>query len=248
MPKKKSPARKTQPRAKAVPPPPQPPPSPPPPQFDPDDPDVWLDHITENAPPFIKSLCKCLYYENLLVRSANRAILCDWGRTSQGRFGVISEEDPAWTVEIMPPQGRMLPAGDEHYKALVLQEDPEAAAPWAYAAAAFKYAGGNVPQAPPGADAWRLIHVYPNLNRITPGNRDEVALAAAHFTQSANLVAVHPVVCHLIADYPCILRTIEARAFTAFGDHDSYDPLQQFVPGRGRHDKAGFVLNDEPVA
>ena len=54
----------------------------------------------------------------------------------------------------------MLSAGDDKYSALVLQEDPEAQQPWAYTVAAFKYAGGNIPQATPGTDAWHLLHLY----------------------------------------------------------------------------------------
>jgi hypothetical protein len=230
--KKKQPAHKRQPRTQPVPPPPPP--------FDPKNPNAWLDDNNENLPPFIRSLCKSLYHENLLVRLPKEAKVCRYGMTSGGRVGVVDENDPDWTIANMPMGDQTLPVGDAEYDALVRQQDPEAQEPWAHAVAAFRRMGGYVPQAVPGTEAWQLLHLYEALTRWgAAGNRDEAARAARHYTQSANLVAVHPVVQHLMAQYPCIVKTLQARVFTKF----RYDPLDQFAPGR-RHDICGFVEND----
>ena len=206
-----------------------------------------LNTCPEN-PPFLRSLCKSLYHESLLVRLPQRALLCKWGMTSQGRIGPLIPDprdlDDAVDIVDTMPDAETVPAGDTEYAALVRQEDPEALNPgphngWPFAVAAFKYAGGNVPQAVPGADCWHLVHVYEALTRYAAGNQEEAHRAAKHYTQSANLVALHPVVQHLMAQYPCIVNTLQHRIFDAFG----YDPANLFAPGRG-HDNCGFVLND----
>jgi hypothetical protein len=63
-------------------------------------------------PPFIRSLCKSLYYENLLVRLPKEAKLCRYGMTSRVRVGVVDENDPDWTMRNMPLPEQMLPVGD----------------------------------------------------------------------------------------------------------------------------------------
>ena len=94
--------------------------------FDPQNPIEWINEITQNDPQFIRCLCKSLYWESHLVRLPARAILCNWGMTSQGRVGVVDENDPETTRINTPPLERMLRAGDPQYDALVRQEDPEA--------------------------------------------------------------------------------------------------------------------------
>ena len=209
--------------------------------FDPNDPNAWINHITE-TPPFIRSLCKSLYHESPLVRWPQRALLCQWGMTSQDRIGVIDENDPDWTLRNMPAPERMLPPGDAQYDALVRQEDPEALAPgarigWPFAAAAFKYTGGNVPQAEAGADAWRLLHLYAGAPAFDNGVEFDAMPNPKHYTQSAGLVAVHPVVHLLMAQHPCIVHTLRARAFTKF----NYDPANYF-PHEAPPDDCGFVI------
>jgi len=225
--KKKQPARKRVPRTQPI---------PPPPPFDPNDPNAWLDHITGTLPPFIRSLCKSLYHERLLVRLPSRAVLCNYGMTSRGRVMVVDEDDPNRTHIEMPPQKRVL--GDEEqaaYEAQVGQEDPNALGPgpdrnwWAWAVSAFRYAGGCKPESPQGADCWQIRHLY-SLDGF-PLREQKY-----HFTQSADLVAVHPVVQCLMEQYPCIAKTLQARVFCAF----QYDPANQFASGRGP-DNCGFV-------
>jgi hypothetical protein len=147
----------------------------------------------------------------------------------------VYEDDPERTIREMPPRERVL--GDEEqaaYEALVGQEDPDALGPgpdrnWrAWSVGAFRYAEGCVPQPPEGAEAWTIRHLY-----VLDAPMVEQKY---HFTQSANLVAVHPVVHRLLAQYPCILKTLQARAFATFG----YDPANQFAPER-EHDNCGFV-------
>ena len=124
------------------------------------------------------------------------------------------------------------------FEVQVGQEDPNALGPgqdrnwWAWAVAAFRHAGGNKPESPEGAGCWRICHLY--SSHVFPHEKQRY-----HFTQSANLAAVHPVVQHLMARYPCIIRTLQQRVFDTF----SYDPLDQFAPGRA-NDICGFQAQD----
>ena len=205
--------------------------------FDPQNPIEWINEITQNEPQFIRCLCKSLYWESHLVRLPARALLCKWGMTRHGRVGVIDENDPVVTQVNMPPPERMLPAGDAQYDALVRQEDPEAQQPSAFGFAAYKHAGGHVPQPVGHACAWRILPIYATLTGFVVGNRDAAATAARHFTQSAGWVAVHPTVFHLMDQHACIENTLRARAFTAFG----YDPTGCFAP-QAEHDNCGFMI------
>jgi hypothetical protein len=161
---------------------------------------------------------------------------------------MFPENDPLWAMDHHPPLHRMEPVGDEQFEAMVRQEDQgQPAAPRAYAAAAFKHAGGNVPEPTPGVGNWKLLHLYPSLDRIVLGDLESIAVAATHFTHTANMVAVHPLVHQLVADYPCILNVLQARMFTAFDIENRYDPERKFAPGEN-HDLTGFVLKREPAA
>ena len=170
------------------------------PPFKCEHPDAWLDHITEDRPPFIHSLCKSLYYENLLVRFPSRAVLCKYGMRNRGRVMVVDEDDPDRTRIEMPPRERVL--GDEEqaaYEAVVGQEDPNALGPgpdrnwWAWAVAAFRFANGYKPEPPKGAEQWCTRHLY-SLDVFPPREQ------RYHFTQSANLALArtHPIHRHPI--------------------------------------------------
>ena len=67
-----------------------------------ENPNAWLDHITGNLPPFIRSLCKSVYYEKLLVRPPERAVLCKDGMTPQGGVLTIDENHPEETLLGLP--------------------------------------------------------------------------------------------------------------------------------------------------
>jgi hypothetical protein len=209
--------------------------------FDPNDPNAWIDEITANDPPFLRSICKSLYHEPTLVRWPAHAILCKWGMTSDGRIGLV-EDEIGFNLGAPPPRDRMLRQDDERYRSLVRQEDPDALNPgpansWAFGVAAFKRCGGNVPVAVPGTEGWRLFHLYEPLTHLVIGNPDESERAGRHFAQGAAWVALHPVICHLKGQYPCIESTLRAKAFGTF----NYDPLAQFAP-RKEHDNCGFVI------
>jgi len=163
-------------------------------------------------PPFIRPLCKSLYYENLLVRLPMRAVLCRYGMTPQGRVQTVDETHPDETIAAMPFPPQVLSREEQaDYEAQVGQEDPDALGPgfdrnwWAWAVAAFRYAGGCKPESPEGTDRWMICHLY-SLDVST------LADQRYHFTQSANLVAVHPVVQHLMAQYTCVVKTLQATS------------------------------------
>ena len=215
--------------------------------FDANDPNTWINEITENEPLFIRSLCRYLFFENGLVRQPVRKMVCYWGMTSEGRAQCGSDVPEVfldWFLSHSPDDGEShLPPDDVEYQELVRQEDPEALNPdagnfWAFAVAAFKYGGGNIPQTAAGAEKWELIHLYEILTRLSPDNRDDTPGAVNHFTQSAALVAVHPVVYHLKREHPCIVTTLQARAFTKF----RYDPKRCFAPNAD-HNNCGFACD-----
>jgi len=104
---------------------------------------------------------------------------------------------------------------------------------------AFRCAGGNVPQAVPDADAWQLIHLYAAAPAFDNGAAFDGTAQPKHYTQSAGLVAVHPVVYHLTGQFPCIVWTLRARSFMRF----NHDPANYFAP-QSQHDNCGFVLQE----
>lgn len=147
-------------------------------------------------------------------------------------------DDPEVFIRNMPGIDQMIPAADAQYDALVRQEDPEAREPWAFAVAAFKRCGGNVPQPVPGAERWPPpVHLYAGAPALPNGSVFEATRHQNHYTQSAGLVAVHTVVHHLMPQYPCIVNTLRARAFKEF----KYDPAKYFSP-QAWHDACGFVI------
>ncbi len=213
------------------------------PPFNPGNPNEWFDAIMQDQPAFIRSLCRSLRYESLLVRlpMPTRTKLCKWGMTVTGRIGIPDDANAADVVGNMPTPEQMLRQDDEEYAVLVRQEDPEALNPgaqsfWAFAAAGFRYGGGVVPQAPPEADGWKTRHLYAGAPALAAGVAFDATRDPNHYTQSAGIVAVHPVVDHLMALHPCMVFTLRWRAFDAF----RYDPANYFAPQAG-HDACGFV-------
>lgn len=197
-------------------------------------------NIYRDAPPFIHCLCKSLYYENLLVRLPDRAVVCHDGMTPAGRIGRIDLDNPEVSLAgllFAPDTLKTEELAD--YETQVGQEDPDAVGPgfdrnwWAWAVAAFRYAGGIKPESPKGAEGWTVLHLY-HMDLI------QVDKHRYHFTQSANLVAVHPVAQHLLAEQPCLLKSLQKRVFDKFG----YDPLGQIAPGQNHDERTGFAVNN----
>ncbi len=151
-------------------------------------------------------------------------------------------------LEQMLPPRRAIPTGhQQRFKELLAAEQaarPADPVPSHYAAAAFRFAGGTIPQMP-YAGGWSLRHLYDG----TFDHYDEEHFYGAgqqrinalqdhrHFTQAAGMVAVHPVVNQLWPIYPWIVYTLRARAAVTL----HYDPDRVFFE-HGERDACGFVV------
>lgn len=97
----------------------------------------------------------------------------------------------------------------------------------------FSFAGGyNHPE-------WSFHHIYDGTSPLGKGKKTLNARHhGLHFTQTAGLVVIHPIVEALYDHFPCIRRTLRARSFKKFG----YDPDRYF--SNCEHDDRGFVISD----
>jgi hypothetical protein len=94
------------------------------------------------------------------------------------------------------------------------------------AIAAFLYAGGERPCRVGSRNCWSIHHLY--SGKFPYVGRTETLHAVKHgdhFTNSAGLIAAHPVLDAMCDEYPCIAWYLRARAFERFG----YDPDQVFT-------------------
>jgi hypothetical protein len=104
------------------------------------------------------------------------------------------------------------------------------------AIAAYRIAGGERPTRFGSSNAWSVHHLYsgkfPYLDReaTTHACKD-----CNHFTQSAGLVAAHPVADALVDEFPFFTWFLRAKAFQRFG----YDPDGVFSESQ---DELGFAL------
>jgi hypothetical protein len=89
------------------------------------------------------------------------------------------------------------------------------------AIAAFCLAGGERPSRFGSSNAWSIHHAYsgkfPYLNRT---QTTHAAKLCNHFTQSAGLVAVHPIADGLADEFPFFAWLLRAKGFIQF----RYDP------------------------
>lgn len=89
------------------------------------------------------------------------------------------------------------------------------------AIAAFVLARGNRPERFGSSNAWSVHHLYsgkfPYVGRQTTTH---AAKESRHFTQSAGLVAAHPVADALVDEFPFFTWLLRADAYLRFG----YDP------------------------
>lgn len=93
------------------------------------------------------------------------------------------------------------------------------------AVASFLLAGGERPQRFGSSNAWSIHHLY--SGKFPYRCNQETTHAAKdcnHFTQSAGLVAVHPVADSLADECPFFTWLLRAKAFVRFG----YDPDRVF--------------------
>ncbi|MDP9268247.1 MAG: hypothetical protein M3P27_07975 [Acidobacteriota bacterium] len=103
------------------------------------------------------------------------------------------------------------------------------------AKAAFAYAGGPRPDRYGSTQGWTVHHLY--SGKFPYVGKDATMHAVKHcdhFTQSAGLVAVHPIANAMCDEFPCFSWLLRAEAFRRFG----YDPDSVFSK---RQDKLGFA-------
>jgi hypothetical protein len=103
------------------------------------------------------------------------------------------------------------------------------------AIAAFLLAKGARPARFGSSNNWSIHHLYSGKFPYRGVEKTLHAQKACyHFTQSAGLVAVHPVADALVDEFPFFAWLLRAEAFRRFG----YDPDQVFGVN---HDAFGFV-------
>ncbi len=103
------------------------------------------------------------------------------------------------------------------------------------AIAAFLLAGGTRPERFGSSNSWSIHHLY--SGKFSYFGREETTHATKernHFTQSAGLIAAHPVADALVDEFPFFAWLLRAEAYRRFG----YDPDSAFSAD---HDEYGFV-------
>lgn len=103
------------------------------------------------------------------------------------------------------------------------------------AIAAFVLAGGSRPERFGSSNAWSVHHLYSGkFPYIGQETTTHAAKESHHFTQSAGLVAAHPVADALGDEFPFFAWLLRGQAYVRFG----YDPDGVFSAGR---DDYGFA-------
>lgn len=104
------------------------------------------------------------------------------------------------------------------------------------AIASFRLAGGERPLRSGSSNAWSIHHLYfgkfPYVGRQFTTH---AAKESCHFTQSAGLIAVHPIADAMADEFPFFSWLLRALAFDRFG----YDPDGVFCTNR---DGYGFCI------
>jgi hypothetical protein len=107
------------------------------------------------------------------------------------------------------------------------------------ASAAFAFAGGRRPERFGSTNAWTTHHVYSGkFPYIGHTATTHAVKLRKHFTQSAGVIATHPVADALCDEYPFFTWLLRYEAFRRFG----YDPDGVFSP---RQDALGFADGHE---
>ncbi|HEY8600924.1 MAG TPA: hypothetical protein VIL85_20975 [Thermomicrobiales bacterium] len=99
------------------------------------------------------------------------------------------------------------------------------------AVSAFLIAGGERPQRTGSTHAWSVHHIYDNQFPY-PGKTATLHARAdgLHFTQSAGLVAIHPIADAVCAEFAFAAWLLRAHAYLRFG----YDPDEVFGGDGGK--------------
>jgi hypothetical protein len=100
---------------------------------------------------------------------------------------------------------------------------------------AYLVAGGERPTRRHKAFGWDIHHLYLGLPAKGARNGTHAVKDELHFTQSAGLVAVHPIADALYEEDPEFAELLRRESFNRFG----YDPDGLFSPSP--HDEFGFV-------
>jgi len=104
------------------------------------------------------------------------------------------------------------------------------------AIAAFLAAGGTRPCRLGSKNCWTVHHLYSGkFPYVGKSNTTHASKHGLHFTQSAGLVAIHPIADQMCDEYPCFSWLLRAMAFQKF----KYDP--DLVFSNEPHDESGFV-------
>jgi hypothetical protein len=115
----------------------------------------------------------------------------------------------------------------------IISLDPRTNGP---AVVAFGVAGGIRPTRAGSKNNWSVHHIY--SGKFPYDGRVDTLHAShegKHFTQSAGLVAIHPIADQICDEYPFFSWLLRAMAFMKFG----YDPDQVF--STEPHDEFGFL-------
>lgn len=100
---------------------------------------------------------------------------------------------------------------------------------------AYLVAGGERPTRQQKDFGWDIHHLYLGLSAVPNREATHAVKHGLHFTQSAGLVAIHPVADALYAEDPAFAECLRRESFNRFG----YDPDKLFC--NGPHDEFGFV-------
>ena len=103
------------------------------------------------------------------------------------------------------------------------------------AIASFLVADGIRPNRTGSSNAWSIHHLYsgkfPYIGKTTTTHAQKETM---HFTQSAGLIAAHPIADAISDEFPCFTWLLRAEAFQRFG----YDPDRVFAH---KHNVHGFA-------
>jgi hypothetical protein len=105
------------------------------------------------------------------------------------------------------------------------------------AIAAFLLAGGERPARSGSSNDWSIHHLY--SGKFPYAGRESTTHATkqpSHFTQSAGLIAAHPIADAMVDEFPAFTWLLRADAFHRFG----YDPDRVFTE---KHDELGFAAD-----